>query len=391
MNKQQIIAAMESIVAKAEAEGRAMTAEESAEFDRLKAQCDAIDANADRRANLTALRQASGITTDLEQLALAPNQALASLPQFARPTGNNQRIADFIRAQIGLGGVQAAQTLGTGSEGGFMVPGFLSAELFDKARARARTIQAGVRVMPLPTGDVALTTVEDDPSFASHAENASIDETNIVLGSVSLRANTKVALIRASVELMEDSPNFADMVDSVLAAAFAVEMDRLSLYGSGVGESAGIAIADGVTEIDGAALSTWSPFARAIQAVRTQNYEAGAFITTPGVLGAIDALVEGGGSNQPLARPPSLQNTAFLDTTSIPEGGSPTGSIAITGEWSNYIIGIRTPLVIEATRVGGDAFSKLSVLIRAYARLDARFVRRAAFARVVGIPTPSIG
>lgn len=390
MNKAQLIAAMEAIVSKAEAEGRAMTDAESAEFDRLKAQCDAIDANAERRSNLAALRQASGLTERAERFALAPDQAVAALAQFARPAGNTLRAGDYVRASLGMGDYdfRAEQTRGTGSQGGFTVPSFLSAELIDAARARSRVIQAGARTIPVQ-GDTSFATIETDPTFANHGENASISEGEIVFGSRNFQAQTKVCLIRASVELVEDSPTFNNTVDAVLAAAFAAEMDNLALNGTGVGEQLGVLATAGIHEIDGSALSSWAPFARAYQAVRGSNHAPGAFIISPGGMGAVDALEDTTG--QPLRRPPSLENAAFLDSTNIAEsGGSPNTTQAVTGEWPLLFIATRTPLTIEATRVGGDAFSKLSVLIRAYARLDSFVVRKAAFAKVTGLPVPAI-
>lgn len=390
MNKQQLLARMDEIVTRAENESRAMTAEEAAEFDKLKAQYDAADANAERRTNLTALQQASGVRERIERLALAPDQPLASLQQYQRPQGNTSRIGDLVRASLGMDGLSADQTRGTGSAGGFTVPSFLSAEVIDAARAQARVIQAGGRTIPVQGADVSFATVESDPAFASHGENQSISESEIIFGSRNFQPQTKVCLIRASIELVEDSPTFNNTVDSVLAAAYAVEIDRLALVGSGVGEQWGVLTMDDIAEIDGSGLSTWAPFARAYQAVRTANHSPGAFITSPGGMGAIDGLLDT--LHQPLNPPPSLRNTAFLDTTSIPVGDSPVGTQAVTGEWPLLFLAVRgNGLTIEATRQGGDAFTKLSVLIRAYARIDSFVVRRAAFAKVTGIPVPAIG
>lgn len=397
MNKQQLLAAMQGIDAKAKAEDRPMTADELAEFDRLKADYDAIDANeaatATRRAQMSAVRQASGVSERVERLALGPDQLLASLPQFQRPQGNTLRLGDFVRASLGVGDhdLRAEQTRGTGSQGGFTVPSFLAAEIIDAARARSRVTQAGARIIPV-AGDTSFATIEEDPAFANHGENQSIDESEVVFGSRNFQSNTRVCVIRASVECAEDSPNFNSIIDSVLASSFGVDMDNIALNGNGVGQGLGVLQTEGVHEIDGSSLSTWSPFAKAYQAVRSSNHAPGAFIVSPGGMGAVDGLVEGGGSNQPLRRPPSLESTAFLDTTSIAEsGGSPNTTQAVCGEWPLLFIAMRTPLTIEATRVGGDAFNKLSVLIRAYARMDSFVVRKAAFAKVTGIPVPAIG
>lgn len=374
---------MEALLAAAESEGRDFTAEEQSEFNRLNAQIGALEANAKRRGDLAALRQQSSLPEHVERAALSSTQSLAAM--FARPAGNTARTGDLIKAQLGLGGMSAAQERGTGSAGGFTVPEFVSAEVLDLARAKSRVIAAGARTLPI-VGVTNFATVEQDPTFSNHAENASISETEVVFGNRRFNPGTMVALIRASVELVEDSANFNALVDSVLASSFAVEMDRRALYGSGIGEQLGLMNQADVHAVDGSTFSTWGPLSRAYQAVRASNYEPGAFITSPGVLGAIDGLVESG-SGQPLRRPPSLETVQFLDTTSIP---STTTSAAITGQFDQCFFALRTPLTVEATRVGGDAFSKMSVLIRAYARVDSFAVRAGAFAKVTGIPVPVI-
>lgn len=384
MNREQMLARMQALLDTADAEGRGLTAEEQTEFDSLQARIDGLESVATARKGLAAVRQQAGLSERIERAALAPTQQLASL--HTRPAGNTARVGDLIKAKLGLGGINASQELGTGSAGGFTVPEFVSAEVLDLARAKSRVVAAGARTLPIMRA-TNFATVDTDPTFSNHAENASIGETEIVFGNRRFNPNTVVALIRASVELMEDSANFNQLVDSVLASAFAVEIDRRALYGSGVGEQLGLMNQDDVNVIDGSTFTTWQPFSRAYQAVRAANYEPGAFITSPGVMGAIDGLVEGGGSGQPLRRPPSLEAAQFLDSTSIP---ATTTSAAATGQWDQLFIAMRTPITIEATRVGGDAFGKLSVLVRAYARLDSFAVRPSAFARVTGIPVPVI-
>lgn len=391
MNKQQIAARMDAIVASAEAENRPMTADELVEFDKLKAEHDAAAANeaatAARRAQMPAVRQASGLTERVERLALTPDQPLASL--YPRPAGDNRRIGDLIRAQfVGGHDPQAGQTSHTGAQGGFLVPDFISAELHDRARAKSRLFAAGARVVPV-SGATSFAVVTGDPEIQGHAELATIPTSQITLASRNYQPQTKATMIEASVELMEDAPNFADVVDQVLSAAFAVELDRAGIYGHGVGEQLGIINSPNIHQIDGGSFTTWRPFAAAYQAVRGANFTPNGFILSPGGLAAIDDLVDSTG--QPLARPPSLEGAPLWDTTSIPEEiGSPITTQALTGQFDQCIFALRTPVTIEATRVGGTAMERLSVLIRAYMRVDSFPIRSEAFAVVNNVPVPSL-
>lgn len=385
MDREQILAAMESLLAKAQTEGRDLTAEEQARYDELSARVAGLDNVSARRSGLAALRQQTAdVAEQIERAALAPNQQLASI--YQRPRGVNARIGDVIRAHVLGGGLRAEQSSTSGAAGGFTVTEYQSAELLDLARAQSRMIQAGARTLPI-AGATSFATIEEDPTYSNHGQNQSIDETTIVFGQRNFKPQTLVALISASVELVEDSANFNDAVDSVLAAAFAVQLDSLALNGSGVGTLLGLLNTPGLASVSAAATSNWQPFARAVQSVRSNNYEPGAFILSPGGLGHIDQLVDTTG--QPLARPPSIANAQFLDTTSIEDEGSPAGTQAVTGQFDQYFFALRTPLTIEATRVGGDAFNKLQVLIRAYARVDGFAVRKEAFAKVTSIPVPA--
>lgn len=392
MDRTQIFAAMEAILNAAQADARDLTADElhqyealDAKLKALDAKLKALDATAERRKSIAALRQGSGpadLAERIERSALRPDQKLAAI--FARPQGDTRRMGDMIKGALGI---QASQNSGSGPAGGFTVPDFLGAEVLDLARAKSRVIQAGARTVPIMAA-TSFATVESDPTIRAHSENESITESEIVLGSRKYIPTTRVCLIRAPIELVEDSANFNALVDQVLAASFAVELDRLALYGTGVGQQLGVFNTDGVHEINGATFTTWGPFSRAMQAVRSSNYEPGAFITSPGVLGAIDGLVEGGGSSQPLRRPPSLETAQFLDTTSVPVEAN--ASAAVVGQWDQLFIAMRTPITIEATRTGGDSFNTLSVLVRAYARLDSFAVRQEAFAKVSAIPVPAV-
>lgn len=58
------------------------------------------------------------------------------------------------------------------------------------------------------------------------------------------------ALVRVSVELLEDVPQFAGQIEGKISAALALEVDRVGLFGSGsASEPLGIYNAVGPTDI----------------------------------------------------------------------------------------------------------------------------------------------
>jgi HK97 family phage major capsid protein len=169
----------------------------------------------------------------------------------------------------------------------------------------------------------------------------------------------------------------------------------MCLVGTGVGRPLGLLNTDGVSRIAvNGPLVSYAPLSLAVQAVANANAEAGDFILSPRTAGEIDRLVDG--DENPLRAPRSVSERRLLATNQVPidlePGGSPPvsgASVIFTGQWPSLYVAIRTSVVLEATRVGGDSFKNLQVWIRGYLRADAFAVRRSHFAVVEGITAPA--
>jgi HK97 family phage major capsid protein len=62
-----------------------------------------------------------------------------------------------------------------------------------------------------------------------------------------------------------------------------------------------------------------------------------------------------------------------------------TASTAYVGDFSQVVVGVRTPANLEVSRTGGDAFSRLHVLLRGYMRADWQVIQPKFITRIVGI------
>jgi HK97 family phage portal protein/HK97 family phage major capsid protein len=386
VTREQLLAAMEAVLSRAESEGRDLTAEETVEFDRLRDQHDAIEANAERRAGLVALRQGAPTAEQIERHSLRPDQTLAAL--FPRPAGDTRRVGDIIRQQLGVGGTRSEQTIGSGSGGGFLVPSFVAAEIQDLARNRSRLIQAGARTVPV-SGDTLFPTVEQDPVFAaSHGENQTVAESEIVFGARNIRPATMVTLLRASVELVEDSPVFNQAVDDVLVASYTREFDRRGLVGSGVGQQLGLLADPGIPSVSGSSFTTWAPVSRAAQAVRSANYTPSAMILSPGALGAIDDLAEAV-NLQPLRRPPSLETlplpwslrrlraAASVLMTGVAATAGRYGPLLSASEWNSRLGAVDDPqLTADGALAMSGVYACSSLLADSISQLPLGVFRR---------------
>jgi len=171
MNRDQMLARMEAILAAAETDGaRALTAEEQTEFDTLQAKIDALDDEANRVADLSARRSAIAAVrarAGVAGPAIAPAVAAApARPGVEQPKAfenmgefmysallmpNDPRLATLWREpqDASRASRHAEQRMDTGSLGGFMVPEQFVASIREipvqsaLVRPRATVIAAG--------------------------------------------------------------------------------------------------------------------------------------------------------------------------------------------------------------------------------------------------------
>src|SRR5207247_8835185 len=127
-----------------------------------------------------------------------------------------------------------ALTVGQLSAGGVLVPGPLGAQLIDLARARSVVVQAGAQTIPMTSTTLRLARVLGDPTanwYADEVRTAGFTESQGTFGSLDLTSRTLAILTRASIELAMDAPNFEWVIETQIAAALAVAIDRAVLVG----------------------------------------------------------------------------------------------------------------------------------------------------------------
>jgi HK97 family phage major capsid protein len=236
--------------------------------------------------------------------------------------------------------------------------------------------------MDSATLSIAKLTADILPSWKQ--ENAPGAFTDNQFGSVKLQARTLMALATMSVELFEDAPNVEELIETTLAKVLALEIDRAALRGDGSASSpVGVRNAQGVTvtnlATNGLTLTptnAYPTFSNGILNILNKNGNPNAVVYAPRTAIELDQLVDTIGDT--LGIPPSFQALKKYITNSTPinltHGAAVTASDAILGDFSQMIIGMRTDLQIEITRLGGgasgSAFQNLSVWIRAYLRAD---------------------
>jgi HK97 family phage major capsid protein len=282
--KAALIERMDAICCAAEHEERPLTADESAEFDAVKTECENIsgeigawEATNPRRAYVDAQKEAekqlqarqsdppettgdwdpdhaAGMTKRAgadftreplyAQLHAFPNTRegryrayragqwiLAAL--FSNPGARNYCLSHGIGTGFALGET-------TNAAGGFLVPDELSLaiillrEAYGKFRANTRVIPMGREIMNIPRRAGGVTATFTGEATALTESDQSWDRVNLV-------AKKNGVLTKVSSELAEDAVmNIADLVADEMAQAFALLEDQCGFIGDGTSTYGGI-------------------------------------------------------------------------------------------------------------------------------------------------------
>ena len=342
-------------------------------------------------------REIRGVTHK-ESLRLA-------LPEIAQPRGRlGDLIASLVRGKPVTPEVeQDFRTMSVGSStlGGYATPTSYGLQFFDLSRDHMVVMRAGAVMVPWPEFGTTFTLakVDGDPTVAWKTENSAFTASDVTLGQLSFTARTVGCMIKGSEELWTDSPNIGQIVETSIAGAMALEMDRVALVGSGVAPEPGGIMKSGTTantdvqtQVCGGTPTTYEFYSRMVEKVRTANFEPNAAVWNARDLGTLDRLVDTTG--QPKMPPKSFADLQHFHTESIPDnlesGTSPNdASICIVGQWNQLLIAPRLDVALLFSRESNDgtdsAFAKYQIHVRAVARMDVGIARGAAFCVGTGI------
>lgn len=331
---------------------------------------------------------------------LRPEQRMAEHVSPSAP-GVGLTMGRFVRALVtgdwsGIDPEARAMSLGAGAAGGYIVPDGLSARVIDLARDAAVVVKAGAITVPMNSSELVMARLAGDASGSWKQENAPAAPSDLSFERITFRARTLVAIVKASVELIEDAVTVEGAIEKSLGAALALELDRAALRGTGsAAEPLGILYQPGVT-ITGSIGSPADYVKFADTPTRTLREanaaEPYAFISAPRTFESLDKLVTGiAGDKTRLAPPPAWNAYRKFSTNQIPInlGAGSNESEAYVGDFAQVMLGMRTQLTIEVSRQAADAtgsaFSNLQVWIRAYLRADVQLAHPDHFDVLTGV------
>lgn len=255
---------MVAIQKKADDESRKMTAEETAQWDRMDKDFNELTADIDRRLKAearTAQLEGRVITPPAEVRHAANTETLSTEehekrlkaaftsyirygveglgPEQRQLMGARQRRFDGSAILSGLPPeIRAAEATSPGGSGGYLIPTGFSGllEEFLKAYGGMRAVS---RIFPTPDGrSIPWPTVDDTANTGTIiAENVTTTEQDVAFGQVTLKAfKYSSKYVPVSVELLQDS--FFD-IDTLLAELLAIRIGRITNTHFTVGDNSG--------------------------------------------------------------------------------------------------------------------------------------------------------
>lgn len=326
--------------------------------------------------------------------ALAPADRLADFLPASESRASELGLGGFLRVLNGGARTELERRVlgeGTIGAGGAMVPTPIAAGVLDVLRAKAVSIQAGARTVPMDAQTLKIARQTSDPVGGWRAENAAILESDPVFDQVTLTAKTWAVRFNVSRELLEDGQNTDAAIRNIIAQAGAIGLDQAVLVGTGAAnQPLGIRGQAGIQAVsmgtNGAQLTAWTPVLNAVQALETANAGmVSAMIGHPRTARAIYGFVAT--DNQPLMPPTRIANVPLLTTTSMPinetQGSAVNASSIIMGDFTEVLIGLRTELQIQVLQ---ERFAEVGQIgFIGWLRADVALARPAALARIAGI------
>lgn len=313
-------------------------------------------------------------------------------PSFGEAVG----LADFMRGVAGMRTTSAATralSVGLDSAGGFAVPAAVMPDILQALAPASSVMAAGAAIVPL--GDDAksysFAAVQNLPVASWRAENGAVAESDPTFRNVLMTPRSLSFVIRVSRELLADGRNMGAALQQAIAQAFAVEIDRACLRGSGTApEVRGLLNTAGVQAVgngtNGAVLAGYANLFSGVQAILQANGPMPtAAIMSPRSLVRLGSLADSTG--QPLQVPAMLQPVRQLQTSQIPNnltvGSSSDCSEIYIGDFANFAVGMREALSVQMLQETYAANGQIGFMC--HARLDVAPLYPTAFAIVTGV------
>jgi HK97 family phage major capsid protein len=282
---------------------------------------------------------------------------------------------------------QAAQVFralveGTDDQGGYLVPEEFRAEVF-RIMPDMSIMRRLARILPMNTDTLNLNTLAARPTAYWTPEYASKSTTSAEFGRVVLSPNDLVCLLPVTHQLVNDANiNVVQFVTELFAEAIATAEDKAFFTGSGTGQPKGIN-QETLTSISAGGAGTFDHLIGLLHSVpqSIRNAPSSAFVASDYAIRLMRNIKD---SQNRYIWEPSVQvgQPDRILGKPIYEQNDIAQSEIYFGDWKFYVIGDRQTLSVETTSVGGEAWRRNAMEIKAVERVDGKTVKTGAFAKI---------
>ena len=281
----------------------------------------------------------------------------------------------------------ASLSEGTNSQGGYAVPNIVMPGILDALAEQSALLRAGASILPIDEGAKTVTTAAIDtlPTPTWRQELGDVGETGPTFRAVVQTPRSLACIVRISRELLADAADMDRALRTAIAQAFAAELDRVGLVGSGTApEPLGIQGTSGVnTFAQAGATFAYRDLLTAYQTSLDHRAPAPTGAVVPRTLINLAALADTTG--QPLNPPALLNGVSMLPTTGVPVdlGAGDDESLAFVGDFRVVQFGMREALSIQLLR---EAYSKTGEIgFLCHVRADLAVLYPAAISVITGV------
>lgn len=305
-------------------------------------------------------------------------------------------MGEFMRGVAGLKTTDSAikaLSVGTNTAGGFAVPDRLMPQILSAMVPASALLQAGAGFVPLNDGAKSVTTAVVDtlPTASWRLEEGNVAVSDPTFRAVVAKPQSVATIIKVSRELLADGDDIDRALRFAIAQAFAKEVDRVGLRGSGTApEPRGILNTSGVNAYgmgtNGSAPVSYRDIMLGYKQILEQNGpRPTAAIMAPRSLIGYEALLDT--TDQPLRKPSLLEPIQFLATSQIPTnltvGTSTDTSELYLGDFTGMYYLLRENLSIQLLHEAYAGTGHVGFLC--HARLDVVIPYPKAFTVITGL------
>ncbi|HYC42357.1 MAG TPA: phage major capsid protein [Noviherbaspirillum sp.] len=378
------VAEMRSMVEKAQAEKRNLSADEAAKFDTLKAKVTDLESQEQRAAFLAdAERRMLGtpVTGDKSFADLEKSVSLMEVLQAGMEgrslTGAAAEYSKEAERRTGrkaegvfIPMAAIEKRVNTTSSAAELVPTIHRADQYiEPFRNELLARRLGVRVLSGLTGNVTIPKHGSGVSVGWVAENGNLSDTNMTFDNVTLSPKHAGGITELSRQLIQQSsPDAERLVADDLRFMLAQAIDTALIKGGGTNEPVGVLSTTGIQTASLATLN-WLNTLTMKEKLELVNATAANWLMSKKVATKFAATEKSTGTGVYLMSGGQIADLPAYSTNQVPNVDADSG-VAILGDWSQVLLGIWSEIDILVNPYDSAAYARGGVKVRAMSTVD---------------------